>query len=188
MHNNCKGKNFAHYIFSSIEVYIYPLHSWTHIHTTLYTHTICDRKLIPSSSVLNFVNTAWVDCTSLLCCTKLFLLNIFFCPKHVYISNDNCIYKLWHAHYPSGTKLCADQLIKSCDWRYLMCIINTCYNEKVLSYRIERYVLCILFLITILVFQIYRNYFPWKQKNNCKRISFFPIFNSTFIIVWSLKL
>ena len=129
MHNNCKGKNFAHYIFSSIEVYIYPLHSWTHIHTTLYTHTICDRKLIPSSSVLNFVNTAWVDCTSLLCCTKLFLLNIFFCPKHVYISNDNCIYKLWHAHYPSGTKLCADQLIKSCDWRYLACTMNTWYYK-----------------------------------------------------------
>ena len=128
MHNNCKGK-ILHIRFFLPSKYTFTHNTLKRKYTHVYTHTSCDRKLIPSSSVLNFVNTAWVYCMSNLCCWEVFLFNIFFCPKHVYISNDYYIYKLWHAQWISNEKVCSDQLIESCDWRYLACTMNTWYDK-----------------------------------------------------------
>ena len=130
------GKKFCTLYFffhRSIHILIALSNTYTH---NIRIHTNRNRKLIPSSSVLSFVNTAWTH--------EVFLLNVFFCPKHVYISNNNCIYKLWHAHWPSGEKLCSDQLIESCDWRYLVCIMNKCCYGKALSYFFNIYsnILC----------------------------------------------
>ena len=127
------GKKFCTLYFffhRSIHILIALSNTLTYTHN-IRIHTNRNRKLIPSSSVLSFVNTAWMH--------EALLLNVFFCPKHVYISNNNCIYKLWHAHWPSGEKLCSDQLIESCDWRYLVCIMNKCWNEKALSHIFNSY-------------------------------------------------